>query len=102
MNFLSGLPSTLRTTYVADGRLLDPAFVRFWAVAGLASALALPLITTNFWAGGRKPDLDRHYRRTRTQSSDGHNRPDLAGARGLHCRWCLHGCWARHPPAGAI
>jgi branched-chain amino acid transport system permease protein len=51
MSLLKGLPSTLRTTYVADSRLLGTAFVRFWAAAGLAAALALPLILTSFWAG---------------------------------------------------
>jgi branched-chain amino acid transport system permease protein len=51
MSFFSRLPSTLRTSYAADTRLLDTAFVRFWAVTGLAAALALPLIMTNFWAG---------------------------------------------------
>lgn len=43
------LPSTLRTSYAADVRLLDSAFVRFWAAVGLAAALALPLLLTNFW-----------------------------------------------------
>ncbi|SRR6266568_5118367 len=51
MSFLSGLPSTLRTSYAADMRLLDSSFVRFWAIAGLVAALALPLALTSFWAG---------------------------------------------------
>lgn len=51
MSLFSRLPSTLRTSYAADTRLLDTAFLRFWAVTGLAAALALPLIMTNFWAG---------------------------------------------------
>lgn len=51
MSFRARLPSTLRTSYIADARLLDTAFVRFWAAVGLAIALGLPLILTNFWAG---------------------------------------------------
>jgi branched-chain amino acid transport system permease protein len=51
MNLLSRLPSTLRTNHTQDMRLLDSAFVRFWAVAGLACALLLPLLLSNFWAG---------------------------------------------------
>jgi branched-chain amino acid transport system permease protein len=43
------LPSTLRTDFRHDIRLLDSAFVRFWAVAGLTCALLLPLLLTNFW-----------------------------------------------------
>jgi branched-chain amino acid transport system permease protein len=43
------LPSTLRTDYRGDIRLLDSAFVRFWAVVGLLAALILPLVLTNFW-----------------------------------------------------
>ena len=43
------LPSTLRTDFRSDIRLLDSAFVRFWAAAGLILALLLPLVLTNFW-----------------------------------------------------
>ena len=32
-------------------RLLNSGFVRFWAVAGVAAALLLPLLLTNFWTG---------------------------------------------------
>src|SRR5262249_56756320 len=46
-----GLPSTLRTDFRDDIQLLDSAFVRFWALAGLVVALLLPLALTNFWTG---------------------------------------------------
>ena len=49
MNLFTGLPSTLRTNYRRDMQLLDSGFVRFWAVAGLAAVLLLPLALTNFW-----------------------------------------------------
>src|SRR5882757_155347 len=45
------LPSTLRTDYCGDIRLLDSAFVRFWAAAALALAILLPFLLTNFWTG---------------------------------------------------
>ena len=45
------LPSTLRTNYTRDMQLLDSAFVRVWALAGLAATLVLPLLLDNFWAG---------------------------------------------------
>jgi branched-chain amino acid transport system permease protein len=45
------LPSTLRTDFRDDIRLLDSGFVRFWAAAGLIAALLLPLALTNFWTG---------------------------------------------------
>ena len=48
MNLFTGLPSTLRTNYRRDMQLLDSGFVRFWAVAGLAAVLLLPLALTNF------------------------------------------------------
>lgn len=51
MNLFTGLPSTLRTNYRRDMQLLDSGFVRFWAVAGLAAVLLLPLALTNFWTG---------------------------------------------------
>ena len=51
MNPFTGLPSTLRTNYRRDMQLLDSGFVRFWAVAGLAAVLLLPLVLTNFWTG---------------------------------------------------
>ncbi len=51
MNLTARLPSTLRTNYARDMQLLDSTFVRFWALAGLAAALALPLLLSNFWAG---------------------------------------------------
>jgi len=38
------LPSTWRTDFCSDIRLLDSAFVRFWATAGLILALLLPLV----------------------------------------------------------
>ena len=43
------LPSTLRTDFRSEIRLLDSAFVRFWAATGLICALLLPLLLTNFW-----------------------------------------------------
>jgi branched-chain amino acid transport system permease protein len=46
-----GLPSTLRTDFRDDMRLLDSGFVRFWAAAGLILAFLLPLALTNFWTG---------------------------------------------------
>jgi branched-chain amino acid transport system permease protein len=46
-----GLPSTLRTDFRDDMRLLDSGFVRFWAATGLILALLLPLALTNFWTG---------------------------------------------------
>ena len=51
MSFVARLPSTLRTNYARDMRLLDSGFVWFWTVAGTAAALALPLLLTNFWSG---------------------------------------------------
>jgi branched-chain amino acid transport system permease protein len=51
MKIAFGLPSTLRTGYARDMRLLDSGFVRFWAFAGLLGALLLPLLLTNFWTG---------------------------------------------------
>lgn len=51
MTFMSRLPSTLRTNYARDMQLLDSGFARFWALAGAAAALLLPLLLTNFWAG---------------------------------------------------
>jgi branched-chain amino acid transport system permease protein len=51
MSLISSLPSTLRTNYVRDNQLLDSGFVRFWAVAGIAFALLLPLVLTNYWLG---------------------------------------------------
>jgi branched-chain amino acid transport system permease protein len=48
---MSDLPSTLRTDFRDDMRLLDSGFVRFWAAAGLILALLLPLALTNFWTG---------------------------------------------------
>lgn len=45
------LPSTLRTNYARDMQLLDSAFVRVWALAGLTATLVLPLLLGNFWAG---------------------------------------------------
>lgn len=51
MNILPRLPSTLRTNYAGDMQLLDSGFIRFWAVAGAAAALLLPLLLTSFWAG---------------------------------------------------
>jgi branched-chain amino acid transport system permease protein len=50
MRLFSRLPSTLRTSYVADTSLFDTAFVRFWVVIGLLAALALPWMLTTFWA----------------------------------------------------
>lgn len=47
----SFLPSTLRTAHAQDMWLLDSAFVRLWATAGLAGALVLPALLTNFWMG---------------------------------------------------
>ena len=38
-------------TIARDMQLLDSGFVRFWALAGLAAALLLPLVLTNFWTG---------------------------------------------------
>jgi branched-chain amino acid transport system permease protein len=46
-----GLPSTLRTDFRDDMRLLDSGFVRFWAATGLILAFLLPLALTNFWTG---------------------------------------------------
>src|SRR5215471_4863585 len=46
-----GLPSTLQTDFRNDIQLLDSAFVRFWATAGLIAVLLLPLVLTNFWTG---------------------------------------------------
>jgi branched-chain amino acid transport system permease protein len=46
---MTRLPSTLRTDFRHDTRLLDSTFVRFWAAAGLVLALLLPLVLTNFW-----------------------------------------------------
>ena len=43
------LPSTLRTDFRSEIRLLNSTFVRFWAAAGLICALLLPLLLTNFW-----------------------------------------------------
>lgn len=51
MSLLTHLPSTLRTSYRRDMQLLDSGFVRFWAIVGLAAALVLPLLLTNFWTG---------------------------------------------------
>jgi len=51
MTWLSGLPSTLRTSYLSDMRLLDSGFVRFWALIALVAALLLPLALTSFWTG---------------------------------------------------
>lgn len=46
---MRGLPSTLRTDFRSDIRLLDSRFVRFWAAAALLLLLLLPLLLTNFW-----------------------------------------------------
>lgn len=51
MNFLSRLPSTLRTNYRDDQQLLDSDFVRFWTVLAFAAALSLPFVLSNFWMG---------------------------------------------------
>lgn len=51
MTLFSALPTTLRTSYRDDMRLLDSGFVRFWAGLGLCGALLLPLVLTNFWTG---------------------------------------------------
>src|SRR6266540_3423918 len=51
MSLFTDLPSTLRTNYRRDMQLLDSGFVRFWAVVGLAAALVLPFVLTNFWTG---------------------------------------------------
>lgn len=51
MSLFTGLPSTLRTNYLRDMRLLDSGFGRFWALTGLVVALVLPLVLTNFWTG---------------------------------------------------
>jgi branched-chain amino acid transport system permease protein len=45
------LPSTLRTDFRDDIRLLNSASARFWAAAGLIAVLFLPLALTNFWTG---------------------------------------------------
>ena len=46
---MRGLPSTLRTDFRSDIRLLDSWFVRFWAAAALLLLLLLPLVLSNFW-----------------------------------------------------
>jgi len=51
LNFITDLPSTLHTSYQRDMQLLNSTFLRFWAVVGLAAALALPFLLTNFWTG---------------------------------------------------
>jgi branched-chain amino acid transport system permease protein len=51
MSFFARLPSTLLTNYRRDIQLLDSGFVRFWAGLGLAVALCLPLLLSNFWMG---------------------------------------------------
>lgn len=51
MSLMGRLPSTLRTSYAHDTRLLDSDFVRFWAIAAVLCALLLPLALTNFWMG---------------------------------------------------
>lgn len=51
MTLFTRRPSTLRTSYNEELRLLRTGFVRFWAATGLLATLALPFVLSNFWAG---------------------------------------------------